>query len=492
MKNNRKVDEVIEIAMPTEYEEEKVWAKKNVNNFLVLNRVTHILSIILLISLYMQTRGMIGEYIFVPILWAFFIITCIYSKRRKKFINELTCKVQKECSPDEGLTRYCYYLQKIRKKKINLSGIYFYVGMALVRSGQNNAAGKIIKLIDLNCKDKNSIFFRECIRSLVAEYYMDAESLHDCATTVQKLKIRIKKGSMVEKEYNRLLLNDNFAFEFENGKYEELRKELTARFNEEKILLDKVSIAYKIYLLAKKTEDTDKAEECRRYILENGGTTWYRKAVEDGFAREMKKSDFPDYGVSEEKLKASSKINPRRFIILAVYFFLAYTIAVKPFIIGYSFRKATEDEIENFGGAKICSIYSLVEYKNFPKAYGQLMTLFGDADSETEDLENQYTYFICATKKNGEKHIIMAYSGATGPAICGTEDDEKAAKELVKLIRRTKPKDYDYEGYYMDGPCKEYMGVKHGRPYMREEELNLSNEEFNELWERICGGESDG
>ena len=77
MKNNRKVDEVIEIAMPTEYEEEKVWAKKNVNKFLVLNRVTHILSIILLISLYMQTRGMIGEYIFVPILWAFFIITCI-------------------------------------------------------------------------------------------------------------------------------------------------------------------------------------------------------------------------------------------------------------------------------------------------------------------------------------------------------------------------------------------------------------------------------
>lgn len=40
MKNNRKVDEVIQIAMPTEYEEEKVWAKKNVNKFLVLNRVT--------------------------------------------------------------------------------------------------------------------------------------------------------------------------------------------------------------------------------------------------------------------------------------------------------------------------------------------------------------------------------------------------------------------------------------------------------------------
>ena len=86
----------------------------------------------------------------------------------------------------------------------------------------------------------------------------------------------------------------------------------------------------------------------------------------------------------------------------------------------------------------------------------------------------------------------MAYSGATGPAICGTEDDVKAAKELVKLIRRTKPKDYDYEGYYLDGPCKEYMGVKNGRPYAREEELNLTNEEFNELWERICGGESDG
>lgn len=46
---------------------------------------------------------------------------------------------------------------------------------------------------------------------------------------------------------------------------------------------------------------------------------------------------------------------------------------------------------------------------------------------------------------------------------------------------------YTYEGYYMDGLCKIKMGVKDGTPYFEEEDLNLSETEFNELYNRLYG-----
>ena len=39
----------------------------------------------------------------------------------------------------------------------------------------------------------------------------------------------------------------------------------------------------------------------------------------------------------------------------------------------------------------------------------------------------------------------------------------------------------------MDVPCKVKMGVKNGKPYTEEEILNLTDEEFEELYKRLYG-----
>lgn len=63
----------------------------------------------------------------------------------------------------------------------------------------------------------------------------------------------------------------------------------------------------------------------------------------------------------------------------------------------------------------------------------------------------------------------------------------EAAEALAEFVRNAESVDYSYEGYYMDGPCMIKMGVKDGTPYYEEEEINLSETEFKELYNRLYG-----
>lgn len=118
---------------------------------------------------------------------------------------------------------------------------------------------------------------------------------------------------------------------------------------------------------------------------------------------------------------------------------------------------------------------------------GQLKTLFGEPLYITEDLENQYAYCISAANESGKKVYLQVYSGPSGPAIGGNMDGDsrQAADELAGLITGAEPEDYDYEGYYMDGPSAVKMGVRNGEPYMEEKEI--SEEEFAELCKKLYG-----
>lgn len=152
----------------------------------------------------------------------------------------------------------------------------------------------------------------------------------------------------------------------------------------------------------------------------------------------------------------------------------------------YTFTK-TEDEEKIWGTSKICNFYGYFEYQKTPLIYGQMQTLFGKPLYETEDVENQYEYIIAVTDKEGTVTYLTVYSGPSGPAIGGRTGDERAASALLTYICSAEASDYDYEGYYMDIPCKVREGVEDGVPYHWEEELHLSDEEYLALYERVYG-----
>ena len=120
---------------------------------------------------------------------------------------------------------------------------------------------------------------------------------------------------------------------------------------------------------------------------------------------------------------------------------------------------------------------------------GQLKTLFGEPLYVTKNLEDQYAYCILAAGEDGKEIYLQVYSGPTGPAIGGEQDADsaRAADALAELITSAKAADYDYEGYYMHGPCIVREGVRGGEPYMEEEELDASGEEFAKICEEIYG-----
>lgn len=140
----------------------------------------------------------------------------------------------------------------------------------------------------------------------------------------------------------------------------------------------------------------------------------------------------------------------------------------------FEFKAESKDKLPM--GSKICNIID-----DFPDdyseqealTYGRLRKLFGEPLYESEDVEEMYSYCISAARDDKTVYL-NAYSGASGPAIGGDEDDKDsrdAAYELIDFIKQAEAADYDYKGVYYDGPSEVRMGVKNGVPYFEENEI---------------------
>ena len=117
------------------------------------------------------------------------------------------------------------------------------------------------------------------------------------------------------------------------------------------------------------------------------------------------------------------------------------------------------------------------------KLHGQLLAVFGEAAYTTKSLENVYCYIIIATGEDGSEHILSLYEGPSGPAIGGENSADDAAKALIKHIKSVQPMDYEYEGYYFDGPTKVHRGIKNGEVFYSEVEMSL--EEFDQAYKEV-------
>ncbi len=154
----------------------------------------------------------------------------------------------------------------------------------------------------------------------------------------------------------------------------------------------------------------------------------------------------------------------------------------------YTFKRSQEPESTMYYSSKICNIYypfGADFNENMAKFPGQLKFLFGEPFVMNEDFENILNYIIEAKDEFGNILLLSVYSAGSGPSIGGhSKDNEteyiKAAEELATYIREADVLDYEYEGYYLDGPNKIKMGIKNGKPYY--EETEMSEEEALELY----------
>lgn len=154
----------------------------------------------------------------------------------------------------------------------------------------------------------------------------------------------------------------------------------------------------------------------------------------------------------------------------------------------YTFR-AVKDMDQLTGSGKLCNlIESFADYENqFSLLCGKIKALFGQPVYQTENMENLFSYCILATSEEGEEVYLDIYCAGSGPAVGGMSDEKsrKAAKALVDYIWQAEPVDYAIKAYYLDGQTALAFGIKDGVPFYNETELNLTEKEFRELYERL-------
>ena len=154
----------------------------------------------------------------------------------------------------------------------------------------------------------------------------------------------------------------------------------------------------------------------------------------------------------------------------------------------YTFR-AVKDMDQLTGSGKLCNlIESFADYENqFSLLCGKIKALFGQPVYQTENMENLFSYCILATSEEGEEVYLDIYCAGSGPAVGGMQDEKsrKAAKALVDYVWQAEPVDYALKAYYLDGQTALAFGIKDGVPFYNETELNLTEKEFRELYERL-------
>lgn len=152
----------------------------------------------------------------------------------------------------------------------------------------------------------------------------------------------------------------------------------------------------------------------------------------------------------------------------------------------YKFRKATSEEKKEmykmlYGGEWVYNIGEASEEK-YALFLGRVITLFGKPDNLSEDWENMYNCSVIAEDEQGNKLLLEVYHGPGGPSVSmPTEHNnidltsyEQAKKELIELILKTKPSDYEWDSVYEDIPVNVKYIVKDGKAKVESEFPDMS------------------
>lgn len=149
----------------------------------------------------------------------------------------------------------------------------------------------------------------------------------------------------------------------------------------------------------------------------------------------------------------------------------------------YTFRAIDDQNL--MSGTSLLINVDVVEFNGNREEYrkdsvefrGKLLALFGKPVHSSSLSDEAFDYVLEATNERGESLILTAYEGASGPAIgalsssFGGNDqlNEKAAFDLIALIKSTSPADFESVVYDDDTNNTVWYGVKDGTYYRREE-----------------------
>lgn len=117
-------------------------------------------------------------------------------------------------------------------------------------------------------------------------------------------------------------------------------------------------------------------------------------------------------------------------------------------------------------------------------AVGRVFNCLGEPVWISENSENWFWYSVLF---DGVPFWIGGDSLAVLIGGADTPETRAKADELAAYIMCFEPKDIHYEAYYLDYMALEIFEIKNGVPNYHSRMLDLTEEEFNELFKRLYG-----
>ncbi len=189
-----------------------------------------------------------------------------------------------QCDPEKALSLFMALYAHTNTKKASVWTINFYnISRILSHWGRFEELPHIQALLKTYCDTPEGEAYQYAIGADLALHNHDLEALEQCC---QELT-RLGESSQVLKSCG-WTLKQRIAYPkllqlYEEGNYTELYDLIAKSVSPNSSLCSEVIKQYALYRIAERTGDTEKAEEHRAFVLENGGTTRYRtELMEEG------------------------------------------------------------------------------------------------------------------------------------------------------------------------------------------------------------------
>lgn len=182
-----------------------------------------------------------------------------------------------QCDPEKALSLFMALYAHTNTKKASVWTINFYnISRILSHLGRFEALLHIQSLLNTYCDTPEGEAYRHAIGADLALHAHDREALEQCCQELTRLGESpqlIKSCGWTLKQriaYPKLLQL------YETQKDTELYDLIAKSASPNSSLCSGVVKQYALYRISERTGETDKAEEHRAFVLENGGTTRYR------------------------------------------------------------------------------------------------------------------------------------------------------------------------------------------------------------------------
>lgn len=209
------------------------------------------------------------------------ICTVIYFKYKKRFSKRFWNHIYEECDSATALEMYGTLISHANDRHqlvwemsfYNLANILFY-------DGRIEDARNVQSLLKVHSSGTISDLCCEIIGARIALYELDRKKLETHCANIRFILIRKTVDKSLRRAAQKRLMSLTFLCMWEEGEYEQLYGQLKNAISFDKKMITEVERNYYLYKVAFAMGNSEKMKEHKVFVCENGGTLWYRNAIE--------------------------------------------------------------------------------------------------------------------------------------------------------------------------------------------------------------------